>query len=49
MTKISRRKFLSISAVCIGSQLLAKNIENKKITWEGIALRSSLINDFISP
>lgn len=38
MTKISRRKFLSVSAICIGSQLLAKNIENKKITWEGIAL-----------
>ena len=38
MTKISRRKFISISAVCIGSQLLAKDIEYKKITWEGIAL-----------
>lgn len=38
MNKISRRKFLSISAVCIGSQVFAMNNERKKITWEGIAL-----------
>ncbi len=38
MTKITRRKFLSISAVCIVSPLLSKDIEIREVTWKGIAL-----------
>lgn len=38
MTNISRRKFLSISAICLVTPLLSKDTRLEQITWEGLAL-----------